>query len=86
MRRGTVTGKTEVGGFVGNNGGTISGNNYWKTGSTGKGVGAGKTVVRSKTDRQFRELDARSTGWSTAIWKFEAGKYPKLKWQKPQAF
>ena len=37
--------------------------------------------VQGKTDAEMRALDAGETGGSTEIWEFEAGKYPKLKWQ-----
>ena len=83
---GKVTGKTNVGGFVGINGndlGIIAGRNYWKSGSAvrvGKGVGGSGKVVKA-TDEDFRALNARSTGWSTLIWNFQAGQYPKLAWQ-----
>ena len=79
---GDVAGEKDVGGFVGWNDGTISGKNYWKVGSATQGVGAGRGVnVERKTDAELKALDATETGWSSAIWNFEAGEYPKLAWQ-----
>ena len=94
---GRVTGPKHafgVGGFVGTNinsspgipfsgKGVITGKNYWKAGSSARGVGIGgrDVEIAKTTDRDFKALDAEKTGWSTEIWEFEAGKYPRFKWQ-----
>ena len=81
---GQVKGNGNVGGFVGwRFKGRIIGKNYWKVGSATEGVGRGSGGnVFKKTDVGFKALDAVATGWDTTIWDFQAGKYPKLSWQK----
>ena len=86
---GVVTGSKRLGGFVGHNqyDARNIGKNYWKEGSAKQGVGRGdktnvsKANVFKKTDAELKKLDAGKTGWSTEIWEFEEGKYPKLAWQ-----
>ena len=79
---GNVKGNEKVGVFVGDNDkGTISGKSYWKGGSAllkGLGRGSGANVER-KTDAELKALTAVTTGWSTLIWEFQAGEYPKLR-------
>ena len=81
---GNVRGSSRFGGLIGHDqlAGKISGKNYWKKGTTAKGVGVGSRAnVIEQTEAQLKALDAGETGWSDKIWNFKAGEYPKLKWQ-----
>ena len=86
---GVVTGSKRLGGFVGHNQWDARniGKNYWKEGSAKQGVGRGdktnvsKANVFKKDDAGLKALNAEKTGWSDKIWNFQAGEYPKLKWQ-----
>ena len=81
---GNVTGRSGLGGFVGLISGSINifHKNYWKSGSADQGIGnRNATHVFKKTDAELRALDAGETKWSDKIWDFQAGEYPRLKWQ-----
>jgi len=76
----TSTSHIYIGGIVGENDGSVS-SSYYDTTVSGLTVGCGDNEgtcsATAKTTSQMQTSSAFS-GWSTSIWKFASGAYPKL--------
>ncbi len=77
---GKVTGKKQVGGVVGNNGGTIM-NTFYKVNTAKVGIGTGnKGTARPKEAKDMKkESFLKLLNATEESWKQTAGKYPTLK-------
>ena len=76
---------SKVGGFTGNNAGTIGTTNYWDTLTTGQGsAGSGTDTAQGLTTAQMQASNTTlpatytTSSWSGAIWSVVAGSYPYL--------
>jgi hypothetical protein len=78
---GTVSGRNDIGGFAGNNSGTIT-NSFWDRERTGRASSAGLPPSNGLTTAEMQSGFA-FTDWNTDIWEFTAGQYPRFMEKEP---